>query len=75
VIAACGTWHDLAASGGLTHNGDPAVTAAIAAARWKDVGDGARVLTRRTGDIHALYAVVLALHGLNSTAEADCYVI
>lgn len=75
LVAACGTWHDLATQGGLSHNGDPAVSAAIAAARWKDVGDGARVLTRRHGDIHALYAVVLALHGLASAVEADCYVI
>lgn len=75
LVAACGSWHDLATQGGLTHNGDPAVTAAIAAARWKDVGDGARVLTRRHGDIHALYAVVLALHGLNSARQSDFFVL
>lgn len=62
---ACGDFYDLATSGGMSHSGDPAITAAIGAARWKDVGDGSRAFTRRksAGNIAALYAVVLALWG------------
>lgn len=77
-VAACGGFYDAATAAGLTHNGDPAVTDAIAAARWKDVGEGARVFSRRksAGDIKALYAVVLALHGLTSVPTvSDGYVL
>jgi len=65
-VAACGAFFDAAMAGSLSHNGDPAIATALAGARWKDVGDGARVFTRRgsAADISALYAVVLALHGL-----------
>lgn len=75
--AACGSFYDLAASAGLSHSGDPAITAAVAAARWKDVGENARAFTRRrsAGDIAALYAVVLALHGLSHVPVADGYVL
>lgn len=64
--AACAGLFDAVTTGGLSHNGDPAVLAALAAARWKDVGDGARVFSRRrsSADIAALYAVTLALYGL-----------
>lgn len=63
--AACGRFYDIATTAGITHNGDPAISAALANARWKPSGD-ARVFSRRrsAGDIAALYAVVLALHGL-----------
>lgn len=77
-IAACGAFYDLATNGGLSHNGDPAIDVAIANARWKNVGDGARVFSRRrsAGDIAALYAVVLAQHGLTACPrEADFYTI
>lgn len=72
-VAACGGFYDAATTGALTHNGDPAISAAIAAARWKDSGDGARVFSRRrsAGDIAALYAVVLALHGLANPPVVD----
>lgn len=65
---ACGAWYDMAAAAGLTHSGDPAMASAIGNARWKDVGEGARAFSRRksAGDIAALYAVVLALHGLTA---------
>lgn len=71
-VAACAGFFDAATTGALSHNGDPVLAAALAAARWKDVGDGARVFSRRksTGDIAALYAVTLALHGL-SLAPSD----
>jgi phage terminase large subunit-like protein len=64
--AACGSFYDLVTSARLTHNGDPAVLQALGMARWRDVGEGARVFSRRrsSGDIAALYAVALALHGL-----------
>jgi phage terminase large subunit-like protein len=65
--AACGSFFDLAATAGLSHNGDPALATALGNARWKDVGEGARVFSRRksAGSIAELYAVTLALHGLS----------
>lgn len=78
-VTACGGFYDATSAAGLSHNGDPALAAAIANARWKDVGDGARVFSRRrsAGDIAALYAAVLALYGLSHAqpAEADFYLI
>lgn len=70
--AACARFYDAAFSAALSHNGDPALSDALAAARWKDVGEGSRVFSRRrsTGDIAALYAVVLALHGLTACASS-----
>lgn len=66
--AACGTFYDLATVAGMTHNGDPAIADAIAAARWKSAGDGAKAFTRRgsAGSIAPLYAVVLPLQVLVS---------
>lgn len=63
--AACGGFYDAATNTGLTHNGDPDVGQAIAAARWKD-NEGTRVFSRRRsgGDIAALYAVAFAFYGL-----------
>lgn len=71
--AACGAFWDAAMGRKLTHNGDPLIAEAIGNARWKDVGDGARVFSRRksAGDISALYAVTLALAGHE---EARCAV-
>ena len=64
---ACAGIYDAAFSGALTHNGDPTLVQAWRNARWKDVGEGSRAFSRRksAGDIAALYAVTLALHGLN----------
>lgn len=71
--SACGTFYDAATSAQLSHNGDPAIASALAAARWKDVGEGARVFTRRgsTADISPLYAVTLALHALTAGTGPD----
>lgn len=76
-VAACGTFYDAALAAGLTHNGDPAIAAALGNARWKNTGDGARVFSRRrsAGDIAALYAVVLALHGLGAAVTSDFYTL
>jgi phage terminase large subunit-like protein len=76
-VAACGAFYDAATNGGLSHNGDPALDVALANARWKQVGDGARVFSRRrsAGDISALYAVVLAQYGLGQSTVADFYVL
>lgn len=72
-VVACGTFYDAATTAGLSHNGDPAIATALSAACWKDAGDGARVFSRRksAGDIAALYAVVLALHGLINAPAID----
>jgi len=74
-VAACGGFFDAATSGALSHSGDPAITTALGNARWKDAGDGARVFSRRrsAGDIAALYAVVLALHGLSGPGEQQFF--
>lgn len=61
---ACGTFYDSVTQGNLAHLDDPEVTAAVAAAVWKE-SEGARSFSRRRsgGDIAPLYAVTLALHG------------
>lgn len=66
--AACGAFHDLASHARLSHNGDPALTSAVADARWKDLGDGARTFTRRhsEGQVGPLYAVTFAAWGLSA---------
>jgi phage terminase large subunit-like protein len=71
--AACGGFYDLASTAALSHSGDPALASAIAAARWKDIGEGARVFSRRksAGDIRALYAVTFALYGLQAQPTYD----
>lgn len=62
---ACGAFYDAAAQRSLVHLGDPQITSAVAAAVWKQVGEGARAFSRRqsSADISALYAVTFALHG------------
>ena len=71
--AACASFHNLASTAGLSHNGDPALTAALSNARWKDVGEGARAFSRRksAGSITELYAAALALHGLTSAPKRE----
>jgi hypothetical protein len=59
----------------LRHGNQPALTVAVAAARWRDRGEG-RVLDRRgETDISPLVAVVLAWHGLTNVPTADAYVM
>lgn len=72
-IAACGRFQETALTARLSHAGDPALYHALANARWKDAGDGARVFSRRrsAGSIGELYAVALALHGLANSAPVD----
>jgi hypothetical protein len=60
--AACSGLYDRVCAAQVSHNGDPAVTQALAITRWKGT-EGARAFTS-TGDISALYAVTYALHGL-----------
>lgn len=77
-IAACGLLQENAASGLLSHAGDPALAAAVAAASWRDAGDGGRVFSRRKSarPIGELYAVTQALYGLaNQAAPVDFFVI
>jgi hypothetical protein len=64
---ACGTFFDHAQQRRLSHLDDPEVTAAMASAAWRE-SEGARSFSRRrsAGDIAALYAVTLALHGMTS---------
>lgn len=71
---ACGSFFDVATTGGLTHNGDPALSDALTAAVWKTSVEGARTFSRKTSgaDISRLYAVTLALHAL-STERPSIY--
>lgn len=71
--AACSGFTDSAISGRLSHDGDPAIVTAIRNARWKDVGEGTRVFSRRrsAGPIGELYAVALALHALGTGPDPD----
>jgi hypothetical protein len=62
--AACSGLYDRVLAGTVTHNGDPAVSRALSAARWKGT-EGARTFTS-SEDISALYAVTYALHGLTT---------
>lgn len=70
--AACGSMFALASSGGLSHNGDPAITQAWASAAMPEV-EGARYFSRKrsAGSIAALYAVTFALHGLSCVTPVD----
>jgi hypothetical protein len=71
--AACSSFEDAVRDGTVSHNGDPAISTAMEAATWRDLGDGLRVLSRKysTGSIRSLYAVVLALHGLGQDLAYD----
>lgn len=66
---ACGSFYDAVKQSAISHLDDPDVTAALSAAVWKE-SEGARSFSRRrsSGDISALYAVVLALHGHHGNA-------
>lgn len=70
---ACGLWYDAVVSSQLTHNGDPDLARAISAARWREAGDGARVIARKKsiGDVSALYCAVLAHYGLTLLPDYD----
>lgn len=77
---ACAALVDAVTVGAISHNGDPAIAAAIANARWKDVGEGARVFSRRrsAGPIGELYAVTLALYAHRNhddTEPSDFYLL
>lgn len=76
-VAACGALHEAVVNGSLSHSGDPALSAAVENARWKDAGDGARVFSRRrsAGSIGELYAVTLALYGLANATPVDFFLL
>jgi hypothetical protein len=61
---ACGGFYDAVVQGKVSHLDDPDLTAALSAAVWKE-NEGSRAFSRRksAGDISALYAALLALHG------------
>lgn len=69
---ACGAFHDAVVSRRLRHLGDPILTTAIAGARNKPHGDGARRWSRTSSAFHIgpLVAVTLALHGHGTTQDA-----
>ena len=57
---ACGAFFDAVVSGEVAHLGQPPLDSAVAAARWRNIGD-AKAWARRAGsDISPLVAVTLA---------------
>lgn len=65
MVAACGNIFDRVIEGRLAHLGQAALTAAVEAARQRDLGDGWAWSRRLSGgDITPLVAVTLAAHGL-----------
>ena len=66
--AACGLVFKLATTGGLWHIGQPQLTAAVAATKWRDVGEGAQAWGRKksTSDITPFIAFTLAIHQAQS---------
>jgi hypothetical protein len=63
VAAACGLVYKLATGGGLWHIGQPQLSAAVAATKWRDVGDGAQAWGRKKSgsDIAPMFAFTLAV--------------
>ncbi len=56
----------------VRHGNQPALTAAVAAARWSTSGDaGQRVLSRKDPRVSPLVAAALALHGLSLPPPAS----
>lgn len=65
MVAACGNLFDRVIDGRLAHMGQAALTAAVEAARQRDLGDGWAWHRRMSGgDITPLVAVTLAAHGI-----------
>jgi hypothetical protein len=63
LAAACGLVYKLATGGGMWHIGQPQLTAAVAATKWRDVGDGAQAWGRKKSgtDIAPMFAFTLAV--------------
>jgi hypothetical protein len=68
---ACGGFYDAVVQGRVAHLDEPLINDALASAVWKEA-EGTRTFSRRrsAGDISALYAVTLALHGHASTGPS-----
>lgn len=70
--AVCAGLFDAVVASGVTHDGDQAVLAAITGATWRQTVEGARTFARRgVTDIAPLYAVALALHGLDQSTDVS----
>ena len=66
---------DALLSGGLRHGGEPAMTTAVRASRWRPSGD-TRVLDRKgVADISPIAAAALAMHGLSTTTTTSGWVM
>jgi len=60
--AACGLLYKLATKGGISHSGQIELSESIAAAQWRDTGEGAQVWGRRkSGEITGTYALTFAI--------------
>jgi hypothetical protein len=63
LVAACGLVFKLVNDGGVWHTGQPELTAAVAATKWRDVGEGGQAWGRKksTSDIAPMFAFTLAI--------------
>jgi hypothetical protein len=63
LVAACGLVFKLINDGGVWHTGQPELTAAVAATKWRDVGEGGQAWGRKksTSDIAPMFAFTLAI--------------
>jgi len=77
LVAACGLIYKLATSGGLWHVGQPQLTAAVAATKWRDVGEGGQAWARRksNADITPMFAFTLAIQAAVSDSDSRMHPI
>jgi hypothetical protein len=63
VVAACGLVYGLITNGGVWHSGQQQLTAAVAATKWRDVGEGGQAWGRKKSatDIAPMFAWTLAV--------------
>lgn len=71
VVAACGLVYGLITNGGVWHSGQPQLTAAFAATKWRDAGEGGQAWGRKKSavDIAPTYAWTLAVSQAKRPAE------
>ncbi|MBF6557027.1 MAG: terminase [Acidimicrobiales bacterium] len=73
IAAAAGSFYDAVMEEGLRHKGEAVLTAAVAGAVKRPLGDR-WTWGRRKADVSALVACTIALYGaMNADDEADCF--
>jgi hypothetical protein len=77
LVAACGLVYKLSTEGGVWHTGQPQLAAAVAATKWRDVGEGAQAWARRksNADITPMFAFTLAIQAAVSDSDSRMHPI